>query len=276
MADKAENVGRHPRDYKIVAQWLITIVAIALVVVHLSPLSLKIDNTVLALFVISIIPWLGSVFKTVELPGFAKFEYIEKKVDTLNNDVANVKDEVSGAIESSRKFSEATSEAVRLSLAATRAVQADPKKALLELADEYVKTRKRLPRGAERTGEVSRIFGKMTAVACDLKDLDVRNLLESEDEGKRLAAIAFLYANPNPNPHAIDQLIASVTEQEDKAFNQYWGLRTIQKLLGVGGPISVMNLGKLREFSGRLHRGTDRYFEVNRILAEYQSPNERS
>jgi hypothetical protein len=107
-----------------------------------------------------------------------------------------------------------------------------------------------------------------------LKDLDVRNLLESEDEGKRLAAIAFLYANPNP--HAIDQLIASVTGQEDKAFNQYWGLRTIQKLLGVGGPISVMNFGKLREFAGHLRRGTDRYFEVNRILAEYQSPNGRS
>jgi hypothetical protein len=128
MTDEAEKTTRHSRDYKVVAQWLITLVAIALVVVHLSPLSLKVDNTVLALFVISIIPWLGSVFKTVELPGVGKFEYIEKKVDTLNSDIANVRDEVSGAIESSRKFSEATSEAVRLSLATTRAVQADPKK----------------------------------------------------------------------------------------------------------------------------------------------------
>lgn len=274
MADEAGKVVGRPRDYKVVAQWSITIVAIALVVTHLSNPQLNIDNTVLALFVIAIIPWLGSVFKTVELPGFAKFEYFEKKVDTLNSEVASVKEEVSGAIESSRKFSEATSEAVRLSLAATRTVQADPKKALLELADEYVKTRRRLPRGAQRTGEVSRIFGKMTAVACDLKDLEVRDLLESEDEGKRLAAIAFLYANPDPQ--AIDELILSVTEQEDKAFNQYWGLRTVQKLLGVGGPISVMNLGKLREFSGRLRRGTDRYFEVNRILAGYQPLNEKS
>lgn len=55
----------------------ITISAVALLVatVHLIWPDLKIDSTTVALIVIAVTPWLGSVFKSIELPGGAKIEY---------------------------------------------------------------------------------------------------------------------------------------------------------------------------------------------------------
>jgi len=53
----------------------ITVIAATLLIVHVVLPELKIDSISLALFSIAIIPWLGSLFTKVELPGGMKFEY---------------------------------------------------------------------------------------------------------------------------------------------------------------------------------------------------------
>jgi len=53
----------------------ITTVALLVAVGHLIWPNLKIDSTAVALLVIAVIPWLGSIFKSIEFPGGAKVEY---------------------------------------------------------------------------------------------------------------------------------------------------------------------------------------------------------
>lgn len=61
-----------------VAPIALTICALGLAVVHLVRPNAAIDATTLALLAIAALPWLGSVFKSVELPGGIKAEYRER------------------------------------------------------------------------------------------------------------------------------------------------------------------------------------------------------
>jgi len=65
-------------------QFLISIIAIILVIVHIVRPDLTIDLITIALLVIAIIPWLGSLFRAIELPGGVKVEYqeLEKVTDS--------------------------------------------------------------------------------------------------------------------------------------------------------------------------------------------------
>ena len=54
---------------------VVTVVALALAVVHLTTPSAAIDGTTVALLGIAALPWLGAIFKTIELPGGIKAEY---------------------------------------------------------------------------------------------------------------------------------------------------------------------------------------------------------
>ncbi len=58
-------------------QFLISTIAIILVIVHLVLPNVTVDLITVALLVIAIIPWLGSLFRVVELPGGVKVEYHE-------------------------------------------------------------------------------------------------------------------------------------------------------------------------------------------------------
>jgi hypothetical protein len=58
-------------------QFLISTVAVVLVIIHIAWPKLTVDLITVALLVIAIIPWLGTLFKVVELPGGVKVEYHE-------------------------------------------------------------------------------------------------------------------------------------------------------------------------------------------------------
>jgi hypothetical protein len=51
--------------------------AVTIAVIRLVWPDLNLDSVTLALFVVAIIPWLGPIFKTIELPGIGKFEFQE-------------------------------------------------------------------------------------------------------------------------------------------------------------------------------------------------------
>lgn len=65
-------------------QFLISIFAIILVIVHIVWPNLTVDLITVALLVVAIIPWLGSLFRVVELPGGVKVEYhdLQKVTDS--------------------------------------------------------------------------------------------------------------------------------------------------------------------------------------------------
>lgn len=54
---------------------LISIVASIFIVLHLVDPALRIDAVSLALLIVAMLPWLGSVFKSIEFPGGGKVEY---------------------------------------------------------------------------------------------------------------------------------------------------------------------------------------------------------
>lgn len=58
-------------------QFLISTIAIVLAIVHIVLPNVTVDLITVALLVIAIIPWLGSLFRVVELPGGVKVEYHE-------------------------------------------------------------------------------------------------------------------------------------------------------------------------------------------------------
>src|SRR3990172_12942441 len=59
------------------ASFLISLFAILVAIIHLVWPKLTIDSITIALIVIAIIPWLGSLFKSLEFPGGLKVEYHE-------------------------------------------------------------------------------------------------------------------------------------------------------------------------------------------------------
>lgn len=73
---RANDQAREPaRDYRRGFQIFISCAAIMFILLHLICPALRVDNVVVALLVIALVPWLGSIFKRVKIPGFLEVEY---------------------------------------------------------------------------------------------------------------------------------------------------------------------------------------------------------
>jgi hypothetical protein len=114
------------------------------------------------------------------------------------------------------------------------------------------------------------VVRKMIELAPAIRAFDLVEALKSDRRGRRLGAYAFLYARPDFK--FIDDLVAGVTKVEDKPFGQYWGLQAISRVLASRGGVSVSEnvRAQLRQFSARLPRGTDRDYEIRKILQELE------
>ncbi|GAA4605215.1 hypothetical protein BJY16_005300 [Actinoplanes octamycinicus] len=77
MAD-GDPPGGTPRDV-VVFGVVISALSVGLAIVHLIWPGLRIDAVTLALLVVAVVPWLGRIFASVELPGGWKLEYREFK-----------------------------------------------------------------------------------------------------------------------------------------------------------------------------------------------------
>lgn len=237
----------------------ITIFALVLAVAHALLPDIKIDVITLVLLVAATLPWLQPILKSIELPGGIKLELQELRQE--------VKDAAGAAQSAERKadFAVASSSApVHASLQQA----SDPQAQLDLLAREYVTIRKTQPSGNARTQAMTEVTRKMIELAPSLGNIDVLPLLQSEDGGRRLAGYARLYAQPNPAHLAA--LVASVTSLEDKPFGQYWGIQAIGRTIAgqTASDIPATTLLNLRSFLERLPRGTDRDYELRKILRE--------
>src|SRR6185436_8818207 len=94
----------------------------------------------------------------------------------------------------------------------TDSTSKDPDDALNELIREYNDLRATLKSGATRTTGMTRVWTEMLKVAPDASQFETASALESLDNGRRLAAYARLYADPNPP--LIGRLVDAVVNED--------------------------------------------------------------
>jgi hypothetical protein len=237
-----------------------TIGAVVLAALHLWIPEAKIDAITLALFAIAILPWLQPIFKSVELPGGFKVEMQEIREAVRN---------ASGAAQSAERKAELAvasfSDGGRMK---ARMAPAESRERLDLLAKEYVTIRKAQRSGTARTQAMTEVVREMLDLVPSLNNVDVKALLLSNDAGQRLAGYAYLYAQPDPA--YIEALVDSVTSVEDKPFGQYWGLLAIGRAVAniQGGELPMEVVDELRSLAGRVPAGTDRSYELRKILTD--------
>lgn len=69
-----------------IIQTSITVFAIISALVHIFSPSIKIDSITLSLIILAVIPWLASLFKSLEFPGGLKLEY-QDELDKVSEEV---------------------------------------------------------------------------------------------------------------------------------------------------------------------------------------------
>lgn len=238
----------------------VSLVGLVAIGVHLVWPKLAIDAVTLGMLLISLLPWLQPLIKSIEISGIGKVE-----LQDLKDDIAKAK----GAAESAAQQAEVallstsrTTEAVSTSITypnATASINA--------LADEYDQIREQDTSGDARTVKMTDVVHRMIDAAPRSK-LDVAAALRSERRGQRLAAYAFLFSRPESQ--FVNELIDSVANIEDKPFGAYWGLKAIEASLNEGRvPPDVR--GKLKGLLGRYPVGSDRDYQLKRILAQFQT-----
>ncbi|MBN1642102.1 MAG: hypothetical protein JXA09_12785 [Anaerolineae bacterium] len=144
-----------------------------------------------------------------------------------------------------------------------------------ELAAEYNEILQE-PDGPTQTARLTGVLSRMRAVARFLTDgFDVStHLKEDRDAGKRLAAYAYLCEQPQPA--ALQELVSTVTDprRESQAFGQYWGIQAIERVTAHmrrhGSPVPHSVVRALTGFRDRVGRGTDRQYEVARLLSRLE------
>lgn len=242
-------------------RWLISIVAVLILLIRIIFPDLSIDAVSLGLIILALMPWLSPIIKSVEIFGIGKIEMQELKsqVEQLQNAVikANLQADLATAKITDQEENSFKSETDII-----------PKQRLLDLAKRYTETRRNLKSGPERTTLMGRIFSEMVLQAMKVFDLNVDDLLKDKDHGNRLSAYAYLFAKPSMGK--LDTVLNSVLI-EPKPFNQYWGIQIIRKTLNEIYPQKVSKeiAEKLRRLLRTLEPNTDRYFETKSIIDDW-------
>jgi len=257
---------------------VITVAALAGVIVHLADPNLKIDSIVVALLVIAIIPWLSLIFKSVEIPGLFKGEFqnltsrverTEEKVGQNSAQIVKVERAVDNAVEDTGGILQraASDAAAPARPAGAITPSQHPQLQLEALIREYDNIRATESAGSARTLAMTKVIQQMIDLAPQLQDFDWATSLKSSDRGVRLAAYAFLYAYPRRE--AVDPLVHTTIYVEDKPFGQFWALLALERAtdqLDCDGARGVEPV--LKSFQSSLRPGTDRYEVLQRLLVK--------
>ena len=270
----------------IVLSAVITVAALAGVIVHLANPNMQVDSIVVALLVIAIIPWLGLIFKSVEIPGLFKgeFQELQRKVDShsekidknsnkidRNSEKINaVETTINNEDEDSRGTMQKASNAVPAHPPVAIVPGQDPKQLLEALIKKYNHIRDTQPAGSARALDMTAVIQEMIKLAPQNQDFDWRTSLKSSDRGVRLAAYALLHEYPRLE--AVDALVHTIIYVEDKPFGQYWALLALEKATDKLDCETARRIKPILEssFLSSLPPGTDRYRVLQRLLHELE------
>ena len=215
---------------------------------------LKLDTPTTVLLVIAVLPWLQPLVKSVELLG------VKLELQDLQEKIAVA----SGAAESAKQQAFLAQSAVE----STGGVNVD---SLTALAEEYDRIRDTQTPGDARTLAMTAVVHKIIELAPRSQDFNLTEALTNRRRGIRLVAYALLYAAPKPDH--LTALVQSVTTIEDKPFGQYWGLQAIARNIEAIPNLNSLSsdvITQLGRFATRIPRGTDRDYELRKILKRLQ------
>src|ERR1035437_2591948 len=159
---------------------VVSTLALLIAGLHVLWPDVKIDSIAVVLFVISAVPWLQPLVKTVEVPG------LKLELQDLKEKVAEAK----GAAESaSNKAVYALSASNASSTSPPQFTTANANQAEVDaLAREYEGIRKTQLPGDNRTRAMTDVIRRMIELAGSMESFDVAGTLFKESRGLRLFA----------------------------------------------------------------------------------------
>ncbi|MEU1285118.1 hypothetical protein [Kitasatospora sp. NPDC005856] len=242
---------------------VISLGALGVGVVHTVRPDLKIDGATLALAAIAVVPWLGDLFESIELPGGAKFQYrqLQERVEAVEQQAAEARQAGDDASRQAWMALVAGGEGIR---------SAEAVEEVGRLVDEFTDLRRSEPAGPTRTYRQELIFAELARVTPLVADFDIASALGSPDGGTRLAAYARLYARPE------EEFLSALVEaaaSEELAFNQYWAFHAVGSIVGAVGPGNVRldTVRRLRACLPPLPQGSDRSRVLTAVLRRLES-----
>ena len=259
-------------DPKTPIKIVVPIVALAFAGLHAGfPDKIRIDSITLGLIVIALLPWIGNLVESLKYGDLeVKLRNLEAKADEAKGAAAEAK----GAAESARNLAIVPAgprtevPTAPLGLAAPNpTAPAQPQITQMEqLIKEYSEKRNTNPPGDFRTSLMADVVRRMIATAMATDPTIVLPWLNHQDHAHRLAAYAFL--NARPDFSQVDALARSISNPDNPPFAQYWGIMALRNVIGCRGNQSVpeKTVAELQKFLARLQPGTDRYYELSRIL----------
>ncbi|MCG8925327.1 hypothetical protein [Lentzea sp. CC55] len=236
--------------------YVISGAALAAAVVHVVWPSAKIDATTVLLLGLALVPWLGNLLESLELPGGLKLQYRE-----LEERVEQVETEGKASIDDASSVAQAALGAARLGSAVQHRQPAGNLPDLDELVLEMRRLRQ-LPYSESRTDIRDQVFGAMIVVAGREPGFDIGAALRDDDPDRRLAGYAGLHGKPDAE---LVEAVVDVLAREQSAFNQYWAIKALRVLTGLANPSEVTPklaavLKRLREM---VPTGSSRAHEVD-------------
>ncbi|MGW7098816.1 hypothetical protein [Streptomyces sp. NPDC054838] len=157
---------------------------------HIVRPDLHIDGATLVLAAIAVVPRLGDLFESIELPGGTKLQYrrLEERVEAAEQRTDEVRQAVGDANRQAR---------VALVTSGGEHVARDSAAAIVRrLVGEYTLLRRTEPSGTARTHRQEQIFAELVRATPYVADFDISAALGSADGGTRLTAYARLHAQP--------------------------------------------------------------------------------
>lgn len=140
-----------------------------------------------------------------------------------------------------------------------------PDQLLILLIQSYNETRLKMPSGRLRTFKMTSIIGQMVRIAPSVQPFDVATMMVDADNGRRLAAYAWLYARPD---NSYLSLLVDALTSDPIPFNQYWAIQSLGKIIALlpnaSPPPDIMK--KLQTYYDGLQEGIDRKYELANIL----------
>jgi hypothetical protein len=246
------------RDF---ARPIITIVAVAMAAGHLIWPNLRIDPVTFGLFLVAGLPWLASVVRSIEVPGVGKIEMqeLERRVERAEGAVASA---------------EIKSETALQQVAQPSLPQSAGEEALVELSGlvkQYAEARSQQPRSTARTHYLTQLVGSAIDKSgrISTEALRISDRIASQEEGERVIGYALAFARPDAN---IFRRLAYQATRES-GFAQYWALLALGKTLPlVRNPVEIAEaLKNMRIALRNLPRGSDRHFEMERLIEDIES-----
>ncbi|MDC2958198.1 hypothetical protein PO587_27520 [Streptomyces gilvifuscus] len=134
------------------------------------------------------------------------------------------------------------------------------------LAARYNEIRWTMASGRTRTQAMSDLVDEMIRLLRGVRDFDVDQYLHSGDPGLRLAAAAYLYANPDP---VWGPALAEAAVAEDKPFNEYWALKALREVFR--GHCEQLDDATRTLLQRRMHElgpGVDRSEQIRKLLRD--------